>query len=373
MKRAAVALAWAFLASGCAGSVAPIANETAPSASPVDAARAGSAAARRAVRIRFFVASESSDQVWVLEGEPLSVIAKIPVGRFPHNLSVSPDGRWIAVANRFANSASIIDPRTMREVARVMVGKQPHDIIWSPDAKTIFVGAEREAYIYRIEADTWKSLSPLSVQVPQHTLAIWKDRPNELWFTVTNAPQTANALRVYDFTSSTVTAIAVSDVHDVFFSPDGSEVWSSSSGYLCKPSDRMVVYDPLTKKVKQEIRFPGHYPFHTIKYDRDATFFIDQTDTMVLSDHQAEALLIVDWRERAIKATIPLKDPSLPLNPTNAKCGIQPFHTAYAPGRYYVTSNADNSVRVVDAEEQRVLYRVEVPTPHGIVLVPLDQ
>src|SRR2546422_798169 len=167
-------------------------------------------------------------------------------------------------------------------------------------------GAEREAYIYRIEADTWKSLSPLSVQVPQHTLAIWKDRPNELWFTVTNAPQTANALRVYDFTSSTVTAIAVSDVHDVFFSPDGSEVWSSSSGYLCKPSDRMVVYDPLTKKVKQEIRFPGHYPFHTIKYDRDATFFIDQTDTMVLSDHQAEALLIVDWRERAIKATIPL-------------------------------------------------------------------
>ncbi len=370
LKRAALALAWALVASACADApLTPAAVE--PVATPAtEAARAGGEAAQHAVRIRFFVASESADQVWVLEGDPLAVIARIPVGRFPHNLSVSPDGKWVAVANRFGGSASIIDPRAMRELARVMVGKQPHEIIWAPDARTIFVGSEREPFIHRIETDTWKALPPLAAKVPQHDMAIWKDRPNELWFSVTNAETTTSALRVYDLVTNAITQIAVSDVHDVFFTPDGSEAWSSSSGFLCKPSDRMVIYDAVTKKVKQELYFPGRYPFHTMKYNRDATFFSDQTETMVLSDHQQESLMLIDWRERKIAASVSLKDPSLAVT---GKCGIQPFHTAYTPGRYYVTTNADNSLRAVDATELRVLYRVEIPTPHGIVFVPLDQ
>ncbi len=374
MKRGALALAWALVASTC-GSVAEAPAPTGrPSLPPLPAlSESDPKPTPAAPRVRFFVASESTDQVWVLEGDPLAVVSKINVGRFPHNLSVSPDGRWVAVANRLGDSASVIDPRTQKEIARVVVGKQPHEIIWAPDSRTIFVGSERTGLISRIEAETWKPLAPLMVRVPQHTFAIWKDRPNELWFTVTNAPDVASALRVYDLGANQITQVRVSDVHDIFFTPDGSELWSSSSGFLCKPSDRMVVYDPVAKVVKQEVHFPGRYPFHSIKYNRDATFFIDQDATMVLSDHGMESLMVVDWRQRSITGSVPLKDAKLTLNPSNAKCGIQPFHTAYLPGRYYVTSNADNSIRVVDAKELAVLQRVEVTTPHGIVLVPLDR
>lgn len=369
MRRAAATLVCVLFATSCtsAGRVAPE-----PLASPLASAPPAPATGERAPResrVRFFVASESTDQVWVLEGDPLAVVATIPVGRLPHNISVSPDGKWIAVANRMAASVSIINPLAMREVSRVMVGKQPHEILWSPDARTIFVSSERELYIHRIEAETWKRLPPLPVQVPQHTMAIWKDRPDELWFTVTNA-ETSNDLRVYDLDTGAITQVAVADVHDVFFTPDGSEVWSSSSGFLCRPSDRMVVYDPVTKKVKRVLHFPGRYPFHTMKYNRDAMFFIDQTETMVLSDHQQESLMLLDWRERRIVGSVSLRNPELAAK---GKCGIEPFHSAYTPSRYYVTSNKDNSLRVIDAALFAVIGRIEIPSPHGVVFVQLDR
>ncbi len=58
-------------------------------------------------KLRVFVASESTDQVWVLDGkpgEPYAPVGKIAVGKLPHQLGVSPDGKWVAVNNRMGNS-----------------------------------------------------------------------------------------------------------------------------------------------------------------------------------------------------------------------------------------------------------------------------
>ena len=312
-------------------------------------------------KLRIFVASESTDQLWVLDGapgEPYVLVGKIPVGRLPHQLAVSPDGRWVAVNNRMGNSTSIIDPFTMKEVARLAVGKQPHGIAWSPDASTLFVGHERDMYIARIEAGTWRPLPPLMVGVPQHVLTIAPSRPNELWFTLTNTSQ-GDVLRVYDLTTNRTTNIRVSDVHDAYFTPDESEVWSSSSGFLDKPSDRMVIYDPVAKTVKNEIRFPGHYPFHSEKMDQDGMYFMADKSVMLLSDHLLPGLLWVDWRERKIVG--------------ETKLGQQPFHTTYDPegGRLLTTTNVDGMVNVIDLKTRAVVQKVPVPKAHGIGAVPI--
>ena len=313
-------------------------------------------------KLRIFVASESTDQLWVLDGapgEPYVLVGKIPVGRLPHQLAVSPDGRWVAVNNRMGNSTSIIDPFTMKEVARLAVGKQPHGIAWSPDASTLFVGHERDMYIARIEAGTWRPLPPLMVGVPQHVLTIAPSRPNELWFTLTNTSQ-GDVLRVYDLTTNRTTNIRVSDVHDAYFTPDESEVWSSSSGFLDKPSDRMVIYDPVAKTVKNEIRFPGHYPFHSEKMDQDGMYFMADKSVMLLSDHLLPGLLWVDWRERKIVG--------------ETKLGQQPFHTTYDPegGRLLTTTNVDGMVNVIDLKTRAVVQKVPVPKAHGIGAVPIS-
>jgi len=312
-------------------------------------------------KLRVFVASESTNQVWVLEGakgQPYQLVGKIPVGMLPHQMGTSPDGKWIAVNNRMANTTSIIDPIAMKEVARLAVGKQPHAITWSPDAKTLFVGHERDTYIARFEAGTWKPLPPLMVGAPQHVMTIPRSHPNEVWFTLTNTSE-ADVLRVYDLATDKVTRVKVGDVHDAYFTPDESEVWSSSSGFLDKPSDRMVIYDPNTKTVKSEIHLVGHYPFHTMKVNQDGVYFLPDKSIMVISDHTMPGLMYVDWRERRVVG--------------ETKLGQQPFHTAYDPEgeRLLTTTNVDGMVNVIDMRTHEVLQKVPVPKAHGIGVVPI--
>lgn len=317
------------------------------------------AAARLYAKLRVFVASENTDQVWVLEGAPdaqFALVGKIPVGRMPHQLSVSPDGKFVAVNNRMANTTSVIDPVAMKEIVRLSVGKQPHGILWSADAKTLFVAHERDNYISRFDAGTWKSLPPLMVGVPQHVLAMNKARPNELWFTVTNSNENDH-LRSYDLDTKQIARVKVNDVHDAYFTPDGSELWSSSSGFLDKPSDRMIIYDPFTKTVKQEIHLKGRYPFHTLKLFQDGLYYPSNTSVMVLSDHLGPSLVWVDWRERSILG--------------ETKLGQQPFHSTYdvEGDRLLVTTNVDGMVNVIDMKTRQVVQKLPVTKAHGIASV----
>jgi DNA-binding beta-propeller fold protein YncE len=384
-----LAIASALLVTACAGGAPANAPVAVPGAadtpdvepSPTPAPRAPTAPPVATAepapysKLRVFVASEGpyhggTGELQVLDaigrGEFMPV-AKIKMGGWPHNISVSPDGRWVAVANRSSHQVSIVDPVMLTEVTRLRVGKQPHGILWHPDGKTLFVAAERDGFITRIEADTWKILPPLQLGVPQHVLFMRADRPNELWFTVTLFGQWAyqdDHLRVYDLASGKITKLKVFDVHDAYFTPDGSEVWSSSSGFLDKPSDRVVVYDPIEKVVKQEIKLAGHYPFHSLKRFHDGMYYPKDTSIMLLSSHYSKekgrngaSLLWVDWKARKVVGETPV--------------GIQPFHMTYDPvgERVLLTSNVDGQVNVVDWHSRKVVQKIAVPKAHGIVAV----
>jgi YVTN family beta-propeller protein len=328
---------------------APAAAQPAPTATPE---------IRLYAKLRAFVASETTNQVWVYEAapdSPFALVTKIPVGSMPHQMAVSPDGKYVAVNNRMANTTSIIDPIEMKELIRIPVGKQPHGITFSADGKTLYVGHERDTYIAAINVGTWTSTA-IVTGVPQHVLTISPGQPNELWFTLTNSTE-GDVLRVVDLATKQITKVKIGDVHDVYFTPDGSELWSSSSGFLDKPSDRMVIYDPLTKKVKQEIHFVGRYPFHTLKPLQDGMYRPEDTSIMVLSDHLGPSLLWVDWRERRIIG--------------ETKLGQQPFHSSYDPegNRMLVTTNVDGMMNVIDMKTRQVIQKVPVTKAHGIVSV----
>src|SRR5438876_1389632 len=158
-------------------------------------------------KLRVFVASENTEQVWVLEGAPkekFALVAKIPVGKLPHQMAVSPDGKYVAVNNRLGDSTSIIDPVAMKELVRIKVGKQPHGIAFSPDSKTLFVAHEKDTFIMRFEVGSWRLLAPIIVGVPQHVLTIGSKRPNLLLFTVTNSNE-PDHLPAYHLEKNTIT------------------------------------------------------------------------------------------------------------------------------------------------------------------------
>ncbi|HZP97365.1 MAG TPA: hypothetical protein VFC31_13680 [Candidatus Limnocylindria bacterium] len=361
------ALLLSVMLAACGG--APSAVPTAPSGAPEPPSSAPTAAGVAAApptpaatpyrSLRVFVASDMGDAIYVLEGgASFSVVGQITVGKMPHNLAVSPDGRWIATGNRMANTVSIVDPYAMKEIARVAVGRQPHDLTWSLDSTLLFVGHERDTIIARIEAVTWKPLTPLVVGVPQHDLALSATRPNELFFTVTNSME-ADHLRVIDLVTSRITKFKVQDVHDVFFTPDQSELWTTSSGYVGVPSDRLVASDPETRTVKAEFRLAGRYPFHTMKHGRDGSFYPPAETPMLLADHLGPSLLWMDPKERRV------------IDET--KVGPEPYHSTYDPigDRILVTSNKDGNVWVIDRTTHKVLQTVAVRAAHGIVAVGL--
>ena len=321
-------------------------------------------------KLRVFVASEGpysggTGQVWVLEGNATSgfeVVKKIPQGGWPHNVSISPDGRYVAVAQRSSNQVSVIDPHEMKEIARFPVGRTPHGITWSPDSQWIFTAHERDHFIGRTAVGSWK-MTPLHVGVPQHVTVMDPQRPTELWFTLTNT-NALDHLRMYDLETHKVTHVKVADVHDVYFTPDFSELWSSSSGFLEKPSDRMVIYDPVTRAVKETIRFPGRYPFHAMKANRDGQYFLPDKSIMLISSHwsaekgmHGASLMWVDWKSRKIVGDTPL--------------GRHVFHMTYDPlgDRVLATSNIDGMVNVIDVKTRSVVQKVHVPKAHGIVAI----
>src|SRR4029077_10724977 len=241
----------AIVVSSCSIDAAELPATPTPTAAPSETALATTTPAAEATatpvpsvpsysKLRVFVASENTEQVWVLEGAPkekFALVAKIPVGKLPHQMAVSPDGKYVAVNNRFGDSTSIIDPIAMKEIVRIKVGKQPHGITFSPDSQTLFVAHERDTFIMRFQVGTWKPLPTIVVGVTQHVLTIGSKRPNLLLFTVTNSPE-PDDLRGYDLATNQIMKFKVQDVHDAYYTPDQSEIWSSSSGFIDKPSDR---------------------------------------------------------------------------------------------------------------------------------------
>lgn len=366
--RAGLLLVALLLVSSCTATATPVAPAVeelpAPTMAPAVAPRVAAApsptpAATRYRALRVFVTNDMGENVYVLEGgTTFAVVGQIPVGKMPHNLSVSPDGRWIATANRMANTVSIIDPYAMTEVARVAVGRQPHDLIWAPDGTKLFVAHERDTFIARIEATTWRPLTPLMVGVPQHDLAISRTRPNELYFAVTNSPEHED-LRSYELTTGQITKFKFDDVHDVFFVPDSSEIWTTSSGYVDVPSDRMVASDPATHAITTEFHLTGRYPFHTMKENRDGSFFPPAGTPMLLTDHTTPSLLWIDPKTRTIVDT--------------TKIGPEPYHETYDPigDRILVTSNRDGNVWVIDRSTHKVVQTIPAHGAHGIVAVGL--
>ena len=99
---------------------------------------------------RLFVANEDSATATVIDVKTGKVIARVPVGKEPEGVRISPDGKWVLVTNESDNSISIVDSHTLKVMRSVTVGKRPRDIAFTPDGKTAYVSGEFDSSLYRI-------------------------------------------------------------------------------------------------------------------------------------------------------------------------------------------------------------------------------
>jgi DNA-binding beta-propeller fold protein YncE len=311
-------------------------------------------------RITLFVTSEKTDTVTVYRGIPpaLATVATIPVGREPHNLGISPDGRWVATSDRRSGEVSVIDTAALTEAARLKLGRQTHDVAFSPDGRTLFVGHETETFVSVVEVGSWRLRPKLDVGRAQHDLSISRDGA-ELWFTVTNRPYKPGDPRVgvVELATGRVTLVDTgANAHDVTLSPDGTMAWVTNSGFTHLPDARVDLIDVATRRPLGSLTV-GKYPFHSPKRGRDGNAVPITAPEMWFSDHGFRAVVAVSLAERRVVATVPV--------------GVEPYHVAAtASGLLFVANHTSHTVTIVDGPRRKVLGTLRVPPrPHGLAVL----
>jgi len=79
-----------------------------------------------------YIANGNASVVSVIDAARNSVVGRIPVGKRPWGIAVSPDGRAIYTADGLSDTMSVIDAATRRVTATVKVGRQPWGVAVSP-------------------------------------------------------------------------------------------------------------------------------------------------------------------------------------------------------------------------------------------------
>ena len=110
-----------------------------------------------------YVANGGEDTVSVVDTEARKVVATIAVGAYPHGIRVSPDGHEAYVANLKGGTVSVIDTREGKEVARIPVGKGPAQTGFASDGRTAFVSLSQENKVAVIDRAARKVVKKIAV------------------------------------------------------------------------------------------------------------------------------------------------------------------------------------------------------------------
>lgn len=102
---------------------------------------AGGTAAQ--ARPPLFVLNSLDSSVSVIDPDSWKEIRRIPTGKEPHHLYMTPDEQSVIVANAMSDSLTFIDPRTA-EVQRTLTGiVDPYHLRFSPDMRWFVTAANR--------------------------------------------------------------------------------------------------------------------------------------------------------------------------------------------------------------------------------------
>jgi YVTN family beta-propeller protein len=307
---------------------------------------APAAAAPRTAAPPVFVLNSLDATVSVIDAGTWTERRRIPVGKEPHHLYLTPDEKSLMVANAVGDSITMIDPRT-GDVQRTITGIiDPYHLRFSPDMKWFVTAANRLNHIdlYRWEPEN--ASQPLrlvrrieAARTPSH---IWIDSRSTVAYVTL---QDSDELIAIDLaTQQPRWEIQVGKMPaDVYVTPDDRLLFVGLTG------DRFVeVYDVSAREPRLVRRIEtgeGAHAFRA-KGDRRHVF---------VSNRVANTISLVDTQTLAEVAEYPA--------PGGPDC-----MDIMADGRtLLVTSRWSRRLTVIDTETRQVVRQVPVGrSPHGV-------
>ncbi|WP_250956122.1 beta-propeller fold lactonase family protein [Rhizobium sp. CG5] len=193
-------------------------------------------------RGRVFVSDWYNARVWVLAADDLSTSQMLSTGSAPAGLALSPDGQWLATADRDANQVSIFDAQTLELRHRVTVGQRPFGITFSPDGRLFSAD---------VGSNTVTAVDPVNGQVLGHVAT--RERPYAVAFAggrgfVTN--QYDDSVSVFE--AQSLAAIATIDTGEY---PEGIDTTADGRRIVVANwfSNSVMVIDPVSLEIVGEI------------------------------------------------------------------------------------------------------------------------
>ncbi|MEE9196211.1 MAG: cytochrome D1 domain-containing protein, partial [Alphaproteobacteria bacterium] len=101
---------------------------------------AGPAAAHESIEHYLFVPDRVLAQVTVIDSETDTVIARVKVGKVPHQVAVSATTGKFVASNTADDTISIVDLKTFKTRSTLRLGSAPEHMALSPDGRLLAVG-----------------------------------------------------------------------------------------------------------------------------------------------------------------------------------------------------------------------------------------
>jgi len=104
-----------------------------------------------------FVLNSLDASISVIDPRTYVELRRLPTGKEPHHLYLTPDEKSLMVANALADSLTLIDPNTA-EIQRTIVGiADPYHLRFSPDMRWFVTASNR---LDRIDIYRWRPAEP---------------------------------------------------------------------------------------------------------------------------------------------------------------------------------------------------------------------
>ena len=289
-----------------------------------------------------FVLNSLDGNVSVVNPDNWREIKRIPTGKEPHHLYMTPDEKSVIVANALGDSLTFIDPRTA-EVQRTITGiLDPYQLRFSPDMKWFVTAGNRLNHvdIYRWDGQNLQLAKRIATgKTPSH---IWIDsKSSTVWATM----QDSDELVTIDLLTQTLKSRVPTGPMpaDVFGTPDDKTLLVGLTG-----GEGVEVFDVGSATPRSLRVLPTGQGAHAFRALGDRKH-------VLVSNRVANTLSQIDYSTMQVVAEFP--------GPSGPDC-----MDVTADGKtILLASRWARKLTVIDIDSRKVIRQVPVgKSPHGV-------
>lgn len=319
---------------------------------------------------KVYVAEEGSDTVSVLDAASFKNVGSIRVGRTPHNVQVSPDGKraWVTnngepskPAEKQAREATpkpghdamqggevwVIDTATETVIAKIPVGMHPAHVVLAPDGGFAYVTNGGENTVSVVDTAALRVVATIPVGAYPHGVRISPDGKQAY---VANLKGGTVSVIDTEARKEVAQVPAGKGPAQVGFTPDGRLAFVSLS-----EEGKVAVIDPTTRKVMSKVSV-GTVPIQVYATPDSRTLLVANQGTRKQPGNTVSVIDLPTFKATKTIVTAP------------GAHGV----VVDREGRYaYVSNIYANSVSVLDIKDGKVIATVRVgKEPNGISVTP---